>query len=156
MLSVFVPLYSKMMREDILSHATREKVYHFVKNHPGEHYRSILESLELKNGTLSYHLKTLEKREFIVSKKDGPYRRFYLHGSPSKQKVYINGLRKKLYDFILKNPGLSQKEIAKMMKCTSPTVNYHVNNMVNQGLVDITRKGRETHCFAINSQNLQQ
>ncbi len=156
MLTVFVPLYSKMLREDILSHATREKVYHFVKNHPGEHYRSILESLELKNGTLSYHLKTLEKREFIVSQKDGPYRRFFLHGSQLKKKVYINGLRKKIYDFIMKNPGLSQKEIAKLMKCTSPTVNYHVNNMVNQGLVDITRKGRETHCFAINSQNLLQ
>jgi len=156
MFGVFVPLYSKMMREDILSHATREKVYHFVKNHPGEHYRSILESLDLKNGTLSYHLKTLEKREFIVSRKDGPYRRFFLHGVQAQKKVYINGLRKKIYDFILKNPGLSQKEIAKILKCTSPTVNYHVNNMVNQGLVDITRKGRETHCFAIDSQNLQQ
>ena len=155
MLGTVVPLYSKLVREDILAHETRERVYRFVKNNPGSHYRSILDELDLKNGTLTYHLSTLEKREFIVSKKDGPYRRFFPHGSRIREKTFIHGLKKEIYEFILLNPGMSQKEIGRMLKRTAPTINYHVNNLFNEGLVEIKRKGRETHCFAVNSHNVQ-
>ena len=154
MLGLIVPLYSKLSHDDILTHSTRERVYRFVKSHPGEHYRSILLSLGLKNGTLTYHLSTLEKREFITSEKDGPYRRFFPSGSRIGRKIFINGLRKEIYDFLLRNPGLSQKDISQLLECSPPTVNYHINNLVNQDLVKTTRKGRETHCFAINSQKV--
>ena len=155
MVGLIVPLYSKLAHEDILSHTTRERVYRFVKNHPGEHYRSILVSLDLKNGTLTYHLNTLEKREFIISERDGPYRRFFPCGARTGKKIYINGLRKEIYDFLLRNPGLSQKKISQILECSPPTVNYHINNLMNQGLVKMKRRGRETHCFAINSQKVQ-
>ena len=155
MLGTVVPLYSKLVREDILAHETRGRVYRFVKDNPGSHFRSILGELDLKNGTLTYHLSTLEKREFIVSEKDGPYRRFFPHGSRAKDKTFIHGLKKEIYEFILLNPGMNQKDIGRMLKRTAPTINYHVNNLFNEGLVEIKRKGRETHCFAVNSQNVQ-
>jgi len=155
MTGIITPLYTKLLRDDILSHKTRERVYRYVKNNPGSHYRSILDELDLRNGTLTYHLKTLEKREFIVSKKDGPYRRFFPQGSRDKEKVFIHGLRKDIYYFILKNPGLSQKEISKFIKKPTPTVNYHVNHLANEGLVELKRNGRETLCFAMNSHNVQ-
>lgn len=155
MLGLSAPLYTKLVRKDILSHKTRERVYKYVKNNPGSHYRFILDELDLKNGTLTYHLKTLEKREFIVSKKDGPYRRFFPRGSSDKEKIFIHGFRKDIYQFIHENPGLSQKEIAKLLKKATPTVHYHINNLVNEGLVELRRNGRETLCFAMNSHNVQ-
>jgi predicted transcriptional regulator len=40
-------------------------------------YSSIKEELQISNGTLSYHLKMMEKENFIKSERDGLYKRFY-------------------------------------------------------------------------------
>jgi DNA-binding transcriptional ArsR family regulator len=71
------PLYSRIKKEEVLDHFVRGQIYGFIVSNPGEHYNSIRERLKVTNGTLSYHLRTLEVQGFIKSRKESIYRRFY-------------------------------------------------------------------------------
>lgn len=151
--TLFMPLYSKVRREDVLMHETRELVYDYVKSHPGDHFRAIMNKLSLTNGTLAHHLYTLEKQEFIKSERDGPYKRFYPHGYKFEGSVMeINGLQKKILDIIESNPGISQKRLASLLGISPPTVNYHIKTMVGARLVELQRNGKETGCFRIKAE----
>ena len=103
----------KLKREDILSNQNRERVYNYVQSNPGDHFRSILQNLSMKNGTLAHHLYTLEKEEYIKSERDGPFKRFYPRGRAFTSVVLeVNGAQGKILNIVSKNPGITQKEIA--------------------------------------------
>ena len=143
-----LPFYSRVKREDVLNHEVREQVYDYVREHPGDHFRSILTHLELTNGTLVHHLNTLEKKEFIRSERDGPYKRFYPIGTKLTEDVLeINGLQKKILDAVSVRPGITQKGLAKSLQTSTPTINYHVKALRNSGLLRVKRDGKVTRCF---------
>ena len=149
---LFVPLYTKLKKDDILDHFVRGQVYGYIKANPGEHYNSIKKALALKNGTLVYHLKTLEREEFIKSVADGRFKRFYPREmkvpEPSDELVLrMNHIQHEILKIIRENPGISQKEIAGRIGLSTPTVHYHINIMMSGRVINVKRVGRETQCF---------
>jgi uncharacterized membrane protein/DNA-binding MarR family transcriptional regulator len=149
---LFVPLYTKLRKDDILDHFVRGQVYGYIKANPGEHYNSIKKALALKNGTLVYHLKTLEREEFIKSVADGRFKRFYPREmkvpEPSDELVLrMNHIQHEILKIIRENPGISQKDIASRIGLSTPTVHYHINIMMSARVINVKRVGRETQCF---------
>jgi len=149
---LFVPLYTKIKKDDVLDHFVRGQVYGYIKANPGEHYNSIKKALSLKNGTLVYHLKTLEREEFIKSIIDGRFKRFYPREmkvpEPSDELVLrMNHIQHEILKIIRENPGISQKEIAGRIGLSTPTVHYHINIMMSGRVINVKRVGRETQCF---------
>lgn len=128
LLMIFLPLYSKIKREQVLDHFVRGQIYGYILANPGEHYNAIKAALSLTNGSLAHHLKTLEREQFVKSKRFGLYRRFY----PMNMKIPEDGffapneIQKTVLDIIKTNPGITQKEIADHLGLTPPTVNYHI------------------------------
>jgi DNA-binding MarR family transcriptional regulator len=113
----------------------------------------IMSKLSLTNGTLAHHLYTLEKQEFIKSERDGPYKRFYPHGYTFSGSVMeVNGVQKKIIDLVESHPGITQKELAKLLSISPPTVNYHIKALVGSRLVELQRNGKETKCFRIRAE----
>ncbi len=148
LLLLLVPLYTKLKREKVLDHFVRGKIYGYILANPGEHYNAIREALDLTNGSLAHHLRTLEREGFIKSKKFGVFRRFY----PMKMKIpddslMVNEIQKTIMAIIKKHPGISQKEIAADINLTPPTVNYHIGILSRLGLIQVTRSGRRTECY---------
>ncbi len=142
--------YSKIRQDDLLNNETRESVYDYIREHPGAHFRSIMSNLDLSNGTLSHHLQTLEKGEFIKSEKDGVLRRYYPRGRKfTGEIIELNSVQRKIMTAIAINPGISQKELAKKVGISAPTVNYHVNGLKAARLVEIKRHGKKTELFVI-------
>ena len=151
LLMVFIPLYSKIKREQVLDHFVRGQIYGYVLANPGEHYNAIKVALNLTNGSLAHHLKTLERERFIKSKRFGLYRRFY----PMNMKIPEDGfftpneIQKTIVELIRTTPAITQKEIAERLGLTPPTVNYHVGILSEHGAIRVERAGRKTHCFVI-------
>lgn len=56
---------------------TREQIFEHVQGHPGSNLNDIQETLKIKNGVLVHHLRKLEKKGLIESKKDNKFQRFY-------------------------------------------------------------------------------
>ena len=149
--AAIAPLYTRFDREDILTHETRGMIRGYIMANPGEHYNSIKRALGLKNGTLAYHLKRLEKERFIKSVRDGRYKRFYPSGMKVPEEVFrLNKIQEIILGIIVDRPGISQKDLADMVGLSRSTINYHIGVMSNAGFVRVERKGRYTRCYQGN------
>jgi predicted transcriptional regulator len=142
LLGFFIPLYTKLKKEEILDHFTRGKIYGYIVANPGDHYNSIKKALELSDGSFSHHIHILEKEGIIKSARDGTYRRFY----PPGMRIPDNGgsLKKSqllIMEKIRESPGISQKDIASLLGVSSPTVNYHLKELLHLGIIMGERAG---------------
>lgn len=73
---LFIPLYTRIKKEEVLDHFVRGQIYGVIKSKPGIHYSEIMRQIGIGNGTLSYHLHMLEKQGFIKSINDGRLKHF--------------------------------------------------------------------------------
>lgn len=145
---LFVPLYTRLKREDVLDHEVRGMIRGCVISDPGIHYNEILRRLGLSNGKAAYHIKTLEREGFIRSVTDGRYKRFYPPGMKVTDiPVRLNPTQKLILEIIGKNEGLSQRKIARLMDVSYPTVHRQVNKMDKIGVIRVVKKGTRTKCY---------
>ncbi|UCE74104.1 MAG: PKD domain-containing protein [Methanomassiliicoccales archaeon] len=147
-LGFFIPLYTKLKKEEILDHFTRGKIYGYILANPGDHYNSIKKALELSDGSFSHHIYILEKEGIIRSARDGTYRRFY----PPGMRIPENGgsLKKSqllIMEKIRESPGISQKDIASLLGVSSPTVNYHMKKLLHLGIIRGERAGMRVRYY---------
>ncbi len=141
-------MYSKIKKENLLRHAVRGSIYGYVRENPGQHYRAILNDLELTMGVLTYHLNRLEKGEYLKSRQDGMYRRFYVTGRKTEVRFFLTDIQESILAAIRENQGISQTKIAEGIGVTRKVVNYHVKILDQAGLIYMEDRGRETACFA--------
>ncbi|UCE38313.1 MAG: PKD domain-containing protein [Thermoplasmata archaeon] len=143
-----VPLYTRLKKKEILDHFTRGKIYGYILANPGDHYNSIKKALDLSDGTFSHHIHILEKEGIIKSAREGIYRCFYPAGMriPSSE----NSLKKSqliIIEKIKETPGISQKDIASLLGVSSPTVNYHLKELLKLGIIESERAGMRLRYF---------
>ena len=148
--SAAFPLYSKLRPQKLLGNKLRRRIYVYIQNHPGEHFRAILVNLALTNGTLAHHLYTLEREKLIRSERDGLYRRFYPAGYRiDNQRRDITLVQRRILDKVEEKPGTSQKVIADELKLSSSTVNYNIKALKDKGLIDVEKVGKSTSITSI-------
>jgi DNA-binding MarR family transcriptional regulator len=150
-LGFLVPLYTKLKKEEILDDFTRGKIYGYITANPGDHYNSIKKALKLSDGSFAHHIHILEKEGIVKSARDGIHRRFY----PSEMRIPDNGgfLKKSqvlIIEIIRETPGISQKEIASLLGVSSATANYHLKELIEQGIVKAERAGMRMRYY-VNS-----
>ncbi len=150
-------MYVKRQKDKTLENFVRGQIYGFIQANPGTHYNFIKRALNLNNGTLAYHLNVLENEQLIFSQNDRLYRRFY----PREQRipqingndginythVQLNKTQDKIVNLLENKPGLTQKQIAKLLKKSNQVVNYNINTMAQLGLIKLKRDGNKTKCF---------
>jgi DNA-binding MarR family transcriptional regulator len=140
-------MYTKIKRYRVLEHQRREMIYSYVKEHPGEHFRGIQKVLGLEVGTLAHHINKLERVEFIKSRQDGQYRRFYPMDAKIDVKLILSKLQENILNWIKRNPGISGTTIATQMGMNQKIVAYHVNVLQNAGFIYTEKQGREKLCY---------
>ncbi|UCE36193.1 MAG: right-handed parallel beta-helix repeat-containing protein [Thermoplasmata archaeon] len=148
LLSLFIPLYMKLKKENVLDHYNRGRVYQFIELNPGEHYNSIKKAFDMNSGALTYHLYVLEKAEKIKSRKDGIYKRFYPHNAtvPQNNGGILTEIQKRIVDSIRDLPGATQKELASVLGLRQSTLSYQLTKLETKGVIRAARKGKHT-CY---------
>jgi len=150
LLVALAPLYSKIRKEEVLDQFIRGQVFGYVQANPGDHYSSIRETLHLKNGTLAYHLRTLEREDFIFSRMDGIYRRFYPSGAdPARagRKSTLKETHSRMLELIEAGPGITPKELAVKLGTSHQVASYHIRLLARRGRIRLETKGRNTLCY---------
>jgi predicted transcriptional regulator len=148
-ISLFLPLYVRLKKKDVLSHFVRGQIYGYIQANPGTHYNDIIQHLGLHNGVGAYHLQVLEREGFIKSLRDGIYKRFYPTGVKiPEKKLHLSRIQRDILLEIQKHPGVTQKQISKLLDESKQVINYHVKVLESAGLIRLERIGRETACFA--------
>lgn len=140
----FSPLYSIIKKEKILDQETRENIYKTISTNPGISFTELMQKLNLKNGVLAHHLRTLERGEYIKSARDGKFKRFYLWGQNVSS---LSNSQKQILETIKKNPSITQSELAIHLNSTRQAINYQIKNLVKADLIRIEKDGRKTRCY---------
>jgi len=155
--TLLLPVYTRIQKEDVLDQFVRGQIYGFIKTNPGAHYNQILRQVGVKNGTLSYHLGILEKTELIQSRREGlKYRAFYPTGMnfPKAERFRLTDLQIQIIRSIRDHPGLTQKEIARVLGRKPQTINYNIKVLDQAGLISVMKAGRKTSCFPISDASI--
>jgi predicted transcriptional regulator len=150
LLLLAIPMFTKIQKEDVLDHFVRGQIYGYIKAYPGAHYNQIMRELEIKNGTLSYHLYILEKTGTIKSRKEGfRYRAFYPTEVkfPEEERYRLTELQINIIKIIQENRGVNQKYIAKKLDENHQTISYNIKVLQQAGIINTNRKGRKICCF---------
>jgi hypothetical protein len=150
LLVALAPLYSKIRKEEVLDQFVRGQVFGYVQANPGDHYSSIRQTLRLKNGTLAYHLRTLERGDFIFSRMDGIYRRYYPSGAdPARIRMRGNlkETHKRMLELVEASPGITPKELAVKLGTSHQVASYHIRLLARRGRIRLETMGRNTLCF---------
>ncbi|NHK31492.1 MAG: helix-turn-helix domain-containing protein [Asgard group archaeon] len=130
----------------------RREIYQLVCETPGSYFFEIVSALAAPQGTLSWHLRMLEKDGLIKSAKFGGKRLFFpkMLRSESAEKAFAilkNGTAAKVFDHIINNPGCYQTEIAEKIGIHHDTVRHHISRLAEADLIEIIRDGRTVKYF---------
>lgn len=146
---VFLPLYSRVKKEEVLDHFVRGQIYGHIMAHPGSHYNAIKQELKVTNGTLSHHLKTLEMQGFVKSQRDGTYKRFYPMGAKhsNKKGIRLSDLQLSIIDNLRQTAGMTQSEIAAIIGMSQQSISYNLNILVRKDILRYERNGVKKHYY---------
>ncbi len=146
---LIIGFYSKLKKDKMLDHETRQKLVDHLRENPGAHYSGMLKDLDLAHGVLTHHLNMLETTEIIFSKQDQQYRRFYLDGM-SRDGPLVMGQKKEVLNAVRRNPGSTQAGIGRTLDMSRMMVSYHVRSLEDLGLVERRKHGRENLIFPVS------
>jgi predicted transcriptional regulator len=145
---IFLPLYTKISKKDVLDHFVRGQIFGYIKINPGDNYTTIKKNLDLNNGTLTYHLNVLQREGLVKSWSDGKHKFFY----PQGVKIPGNGVKNpSIHDAILKSikdsPGITVRDIAAVTGISRQLANYHIRKMAANGTIELERKSFSKSCY---------
>ncbi len=136
-LVVGLALFYHISRERALDHFTRGRIFGYIQANPGMTFTEVRKSLDLKNGTLAYHLWVLERLGFIKSVREGRVRQLYLSGKPvTGKRLVLSRLQYAILDVLKADGPMTQSEIAKHFEASRQRVHYNVKVLRELELID--------------------
>ncbi|MCK4718192.1 MAG: winged helix-turn-helix transcriptional regulator, partial [Thermoplasmata archaeon] len=105
-------------------------------------------ALGLEVGVLTHHINKLEHEDYIRSRQDGMYRRFYPMDAKIDIRHVLSEVEEKILGWIRTNPGSSQKEIATSIGVSKKVVSYHIRALRKADFVRTEKSGRRSLCYA--------
>ncbi|HLE47205.1 MAG TPA: winged helix-turn-helix transcriptional regulator [Candidatus Thermoplasmatota archaeon] len=140
-------LFSRIAQSDILNHERRSFLLEFVKQNPGERVEVARRALGFSNGSMHYHLRVLQARDLVRVHKMGGCARLFVAGPRVQPTPYVPARRKKFLEIVGSSPGLTQRDVAKMLDLSERMVSYHVRTLESQGLLEIHADGFRKRLF---------
>ena len=148
LLVLFLPLYTRLHKEEVLDNEKRGMIRGAIASDPGIHYSEILRRLDMSNGNAAHHLQTLEREGIIWSRNDGRYKRFYPAGMKLAEiPANLNPLQTDIFEMLQERDGLSKSELARALEASFPTIHRHVGRMAAMGVVRLERRGLSVRCY---------
>jgi predicted transcriptional regulator len=125
---------------DLLSLASRKKIYEHVEEHSGSHLREIGRKCGLPLGTALYHLDRLEAEGLLSVRRDGRYKRYFpSQGLGRKEKDLLSAYRhdvpRRIAHALLLVPSMTQRELCASLDVSRSTLSFHVNDLIRRGVL---------------------
>lgn len=141
---LLIPLFTRLKEDDILAQETRWKIMGAVYAQPGITYSELKRVLNLENGTLIHHTHVLKKNKKIVTRLDGPSRRYYSISMKKQSVAMVPGPRlNRLQIEILANieeyPGYNQKQISKELNINQSKLSYHLRQLEDKNYLEVAQ-----------------
>jgi len=143
----------------ILELETRRKIYNYILEYPGLHFRELSRKMKIPKSTLKYHLKYLKKRELIVETYSDKYSRYYVSkkvGNDTKKILEIirqDSLRRIILS--MKIPNIVTLEYLTHELDRSPsTISHHLKKLIDEDIVERVKVKNQVNFRLKNEQKL--
>ncbi|MGA1820184.1 MAG: winged helix-turn-helix transcriptional regulator [Thermoplasmatota archaeon] len=128
------------MKEDPLQLDTRKQIYDLIESSPGIHFREISRRLDIPMGVVEYHINYMLKRDMIVARMEGRYKRYYTEGKiGSREKSVLAFLRKDIPRAVIMhlmlNPGARHRDLKSELGISGSTLTFHLKKMIKKGII---------------------
>jgi len=147
---ILSPFYSKLNNSEVLGNPIRMNIYQLVVTNPGISFGSITKELKISNGTGQYHLRVLERFDYLNSRRTGKHTRYYPAGMGS---TTLSETQERIVLVIKENPGISQSDIARELDTSRQLVNYHVKKLTDKQVIIVQKQLNLSLCFLIDKRN---
>jgi len=151
----FLPLYTKLEKDDIMSQSTRHDIYSYVSNEPGSNYSTIKKRLNIGTSSLVYHLNVLQREGYIRSKKEMGHRFFFpkdarLTAPPTTPALPPSPIQERIIEYLKENGPKTRTEIKDALSLKQQTVSYSIKSLERRGMVKTSGRGKNDVCETIN------
>lgn len=134
---------------------TKDRVYGYIAAHPGSYFREILRSLKVGTGNLQYVIEALEREGRITAVHIGSYKHFYPSDLDEQKRNILSIISKEspreILLFLARRPGACQTDVAKEIRCSSPTARWYLLKLESLGLVRSLKEGAVVKYYANTS-----
>jgi signal transduction histidine kinase/DNA-binding response OmpR family regulator len=126
----------------------RKLIFDYVSDNPGSHLRKIARDLNVRLGTLRYHLDYLEKKGLIVSQKQNNLKMYFVSGKLKPQEKTLTQLlqQKHFRDIIfalIESPDLTFSQIADRVSMSPSATSKYINILRDKEILSYKKIGRE-------------
>ncbi len=146
---LFLPLYTRLKKEDLMKHELRGRIYQIIVSNPGIHLRGILREYQKDNDPqlliagLVYHLEVLGKSRLIRSVSDGYRKRFYSRGH-AVEKTLPQLILEKIEEYhSTHGRGITKRELAELFNVSEKVIATCLKKISDK--VEKKREGRFLH-----------
>ncbi len=142
----------RQRRMSLLLHPFRRELFTILCESPGTYLLELADMLESPLGTLTWHLRILEREGLVKSTKFAGKRIYYPNMLRTQEaELAFLTLRSKtarrIFLYVVNHSGCYQEEMAEALNVHHDTIRWHVNRMVTTRLVRIERVGRKKKHF---------
>jgi predicted transcriptional regulator len=134
--------------ENVLENDARRAIFEYIKTNPGCHLRETAGALQLSTTNVLWHLRKLEEANLVNGKKLEGYKVFYpVEGGVEAKRMGLalavlrNPNARQVLGTIARNPGIHQREIARLLTVNHGTVRWHLKKLGIVQLVLEVKKG---------------
>lgn len=134
-----------MTEDDVLG--SEIKISSYIRNNPGCYLRQIKKEVKLSMGTIQYHIDRLENKGAITSIRSGLYKHYFSTGKFKDNekdiiKFLSQGIVREIIMLVLEKGNPTQTEIAKSIRISPPSTNWHLKRLIEANLLDEQKDGR--------------
>ena len=128
---------------DFLEKQTQRSLYNLIVKNPGLHLSKIAELLNMPITEVERNLQILERNKNIIASSEEGYKRYYsIEDIVGDIDNKILETRHKIYDLILKNPGLHQAKIAQILTMRKSLAEYHLQYLEkSKAIISVKEEG---------------
>lgn len=142
----------RLSLDEVLENENRNKIIDLILNEPGIHFNELLRRTGLAAGNLVWHLDILLTYKVIGKKRIGNFIAYfpYYQKNPISNvdlKLQKSKLTIEILEMIEKNPGVWNNLITKEFKVDHKTIQYHLNKLIELGLIKFEKDGRKKKIY---------
>jgi len=131
---------------NMLNQPTRMKIYDYVKNNPGTHFRGICSTLDLPIGVVQYHLNILTHTGLLQVYSDGQCRRYFeanAYAETDMQTISVlrHATARKILAVLAGTNAMLHKNLAQVVGLSSQALSWQMNQLKQTGLIEAEQEG---------------
>jgi predicted transcriptional regulator len=131
---------------NVLDCPERQRVFSFIQDHPGIHYRELERITGINRGTLAYHLEILSQTKKIIAARSPGYTRYFENNgkySGLEQKILssLNNDRKNTILHVLLDSPATLAELSARLNISHSSVAWHMKRLCREGIVSLQDDG---------------